>query len=195
MWECKYYQVCILTSYECSEIFIFMMNLTCHCDNQNSPTNFRTFVVKLQALLSLISYTSLNSSARRATGFCWPNSSLLDVYLQVARFTGLEMVHSVEYVGLFQHLFCLLSHWLGLRSGLSLQDITWFIFIYLYDWVNLSLSSTGDNNEETHWKWSEACRRVAQGARICELKCYVHNPGYETLKLSKQEEKLRLQLR
>ena len=33
------------------------------------------------------------------------------------------------------------------------------------------------------------CRRVAQGARICELKCYVHNPGYETSKLSKQEEK------
>jgi len=39
------------------------------------------------------------------------------------------------------------------------------------------------------------CRRVAQGAIICELECYVHNPGYETLKLSKQEEKLRLQLR
>ena len=28
-----------------------------------------------------------------------------------------------------------------------------------------------------------------------ELECYVHNPRYETLKLSKQEEKLRLQLR
>jgi len=39
------------------------------------------------------------------------------------------------------------------------------------------------------------CKRKAQGARICELECYVHNPGYETLKLSKQEEKLRLQLR
>ena len=36
---------------------------------------------------------------------------------------------------------------------------------------------------------------MAQGAKICELECYVHSPGYETLKLSKQEEDLRLQLR
>jgi len=39
------------------------------------------------------------------------------------------------------------------------------------------------------------CKRVAQGARICELECYVHNPDCETLELSKQEEKLKLQLR
>ena len=29
----------------------------------------------------------------------------------------------------------------------------------------------------------------------CEYECYVHYPGYESLKLSKQKEKLRLQLR
>lgn len=77
IWQQQYYQACILTRCESSEILVLTLNLTCLWDSCSStPTDFSN--ANFQAELKLDTLASLDSKHERmVTSLCWPIFSTL----------------------------------------------------------------------------------------------------------------------
>lgn len=88
------------------------------------------------------------------------------------------------------------SHWIGLWSGSSLQDMSWFMFfVYLNNWVSLSWHHTGlsKRGNSLKMRWSLPCLCVYRSKLlacevnnllthiVCRGKCYGENKAKKSL--------------